>query len=186
MDILKIDGEHKEKVIEFNNEFFDDKPEYHSTVNLWNFRHFDLEALPIISNALTEMLVQSYDECVRLFCSITKDSEVSFKLAAEGGFTVSASYKSGECNTLFENNLGNELKTAFENINSAVSFYNYSTGERLEFEEKNKVYTLKTPKGTKILAVTANGNDICINPDTNVNQNAKRMGDAMLGCDREF
>ena len=186
MDILKIDGEHKEKVIEFNNDFFDDKPEYHSTVNLWNFRHFDLEALPIISNALTEMLVQSYDECVRLFCSITKDSEVSFKLATEGGFTVSASYKSGECNALFENNLGNELKTAFENINSEVSFYNYITGERLEFEEQNKVYTLKTPKGTKILAVTDNGKDICINPNMNVNQNAKHMGDAMLGCDREF
>jgi len=186
MDILKIDGEYKDRVINFDNDFFNDKPEYHSTMNLWNFRHFDYETLPITANAINEMLLQSYDGCLMLFGAIEKDDEIAFKLAAQGGFEVCALYQKGEFAAEIESIRGNELNIVFENINGRVKFYDCNTKCELKFAKENETYILKTSPGMKILAMSEKGGftDICRSYDKN--NKAKHLGDATLGNEKEF
>jgi len=61
----------------------------------WPFRHFTLEAVPIACAALNEMLLQSHEGFLRLLPAVPQAWSGSFKLAAEGGFTVHAQYTKG-------------------------------------------------------------------------------------------
>jgi len=61
----------------------------------WPFRHFTLEAVPIACAALNEMLLQSHEGFLRLLPAVPPAWSGSFKLAAEGGFTVHAQYTDG-------------------------------------------------------------------------------------------
>lgn len=63
----------------------------------WNFRHFNYETLPIISAAVNEMLIQSYDGVIRLFCAVKHECTYVFSLAVSGGFTVDSVYSNGAC-----------------------------------------------------------------------------------------
>ena len=54
----------------------------------FGFRHFDMEALPIVAFAVCEALLQSYDGVLRI-CPATR-GKTEFCLYAEGGFKVSA------------------------------------------------------------------------------------------------
>ncbi|MEN6607567.1 MAG: glycoside hydrolase family 95-like protein [Bryobacteraceae bacterium] len=77
----------------------------------WPFRHFDNEAMPIVSCAVNEMLLQSHDEAIRVFPAVPADWEVRFDLAAAGGFRVSAERIKGK--TLWvaiESRLGGECR----------------------------------------------------------------------------
>lgn len=56
----------------------------------YGFRHFDMEALPIVAMAACEALLQSYDGLIRICPAIGKDEDVAFCLYAEGGFKVGA------------------------------------------------------------------------------------------------
>jgi hypothetical protein len=56
----------------------------------WPFRHFDNEAMPIVSAAINEMLVQSHDGVIRVAPAVPETWSVRFTLAARGGFLVSA------------------------------------------------------------------------------------------------
>lgn len=186
MDILKLEGKYKEEVIDFKNDFFKDKPEYHSTMNLWKFRHFDYEALPIIANSITEMLIQSHEGYIRLFGAIPKNGEASFKLITQGGFEVNALYRDGECVVIIENTLGKELKIAFENIDKEIKFYDYDSNNIIQSTKENSIYTLKSSIGDKILALSEKGKDIYLETNIETNQKPKHLGDAVLGCVKEF
>ena len=61
----------------------------------WPFRHFDNETMPIVACAINEMLIQSYDEIIRICPSVPSSWKVRFDLAAAGGFRVSAEQKDG-------------------------------------------------------------------------------------------
>ena len=61
----------------------------------WPFRHFDNETMPIVACAINEMLIQSYDETIRICPSVPSSWNVRFDLAAAGGFRVSAEQKDG-------------------------------------------------------------------------------------------
>jgi len=61
----------------------------------WPFRHFDNEAMPIVSCAINEMLIQSYDGTIRICPGVPSTWDVRFDLAAAGGFRVSAEQKNG-------------------------------------------------------------------------------------------
>jgi len=56
----------------------------------WPFRHFDIEAMPIVSCAINEMLLQSHESAIRVCPSVPAGWDVRFELAAQGGFLVSA------------------------------------------------------------------------------------------------
>ena len=62
----------------------------------WPFRHFDNEAMPIVSCAINEMLLQSYEGAIRVFPAVPAAWEVRFELAAQGGFLVSAERRGGK------------------------------------------------------------------------------------------
>jgi hypothetical protein len=62
----------------------------------WPFRHFDYETLPIIAAAVNEMLLQSYENRIRLFPACPADYSGAFQLAAEGGFEVQSQIENGK------------------------------------------------------------------------------------------
>lgn len=61
----------------------------------WPFRHFDNEAMPIVACAINEMLLQSYDESLRICPAVPGAWDVRFDLAVAGGFRVSAERRNG-------------------------------------------------------------------------------------------
>ncbi len=61
----------------------------------WPFRHFDNEAMPIVSAAVNEMLLQSHDGVIRIAPAVPENWTVRFTLAARGGFLVSAERAQG-------------------------------------------------------------------------------------------
>ncbi len=61
----------------------------------WPFRHFTLEAIPIVCAAVNEMLLQSYEGFIRLLPATPENWNGSFMLAAEGGFLVHTQYDHG-------------------------------------------------------------------------------------------
>ena len=61
----------------------------------WPFRHFDNEAMPIVSAAINEMLLQSYDGVIRVCPAVPAKWDVRFTLAAQGGFLISAERAAG-------------------------------------------------------------------------------------------
>ena len=68
-----------------------DNTETHETFSVRSddFIHFDFETEPIVAMALQESLLQSHEGVLRL-CPANETLPVSFRLCAEGGFTVSA------------------------------------------------------------------------------------------------
>lgn len=62
----------------------------------WQFRHFDNEAMPIVSCAVNEMLLQSHEGAIRVCPAVPPAWHVRFELAAQGGFLVSAEQRNGK------------------------------------------------------------------------------------------
>jgi hypothetical protein len=62
----------------------------------WQFRHFDNEAMPIVSCAINEMLLQSHEGAIRVCPAVLPAWHVRFELAAQGGFLVSAEHRDGK------------------------------------------------------------------------------------------
>lgn len=69
------------------NEFDSQKT---TMVEAYQFRHFDMETLPIIAHAVCESLLQSYDGILRICPATRKVDLVEFCLYGEGGFKVCA------------------------------------------------------------------------------------------------
>ncbi len=111
-------------------------------VPTWNFRHFDYETLPIISTATNEMLMQSYDGTIRLFCAIMPDEKYAFKLKAQGGFLVSAIYDCGNFDAYILSEFGGMLNLGFENISETPIF-----DVNMDIKESNGTYAIPTSKG---------------------------------------
>ncbi len=183
--VLNIRGKHGEEVIRFNHAFFLDKPELFTATPHWKFRRFNYETLPILACAVNEMLLQSYDGSVRLFGAVEKGSSVSFKLAAEGGFTVSAVYENGEFAAQIESARGEDLKLIFENAEGEITFTDVS-GKGLPFEKRGDAYCLSTEKGMKIMAQSKNGALLSFAHDHSKNTDVKWQGTAQLGTPKEY
>ena len=62
----------------------------------WKFRHNGLECTGVLSCALNETLLQSYDGVIRLFPAVKEKASARFTLHAVGGFEVSAERIDGE------------------------------------------------------------------------------------------
>ncbi len=112
----------------------------------YNFRHFDYETLPIISTAINEMLLQSFDGTVRLFPAVRNDKSYAFSLMAQGGFKVEAIYNKGEFFAKITSLRGEKLSLAFEKVNKVI----FKT--EIPFAEKEGVYEFDTCTGDEIYA----------------------------------
>ncbi len=78
----------------------------------WNWRHFDYETVPILATAVNEMLLQSYDGTMRLFCAVDPAESYAFCLYAEGGFRVEGRYAVGKYAAEITSLRGSELRLA--------------------------------------------------------------------------
>lgn len=179
--IYKLAGDLKDEVIKFNYDAVKDNSEYYANMRLWDFRHFNIETLSIISTGINEMLLQSYDGNIRLFPAVRKFDELSFKLAATGGFLVSAVYKNGEFTALIESIRGEDLKVIFDNVEGDITFVDYDTKAEIKAEIKDGAYTIKTKPGMKIMATSKKGENLQISVSAEQNNDVKILGEARLG-----
>lgn len=56
----------------------------------FRFRYFDFETTSIMAHAVSESLLQSYDNIIRICPAIRPEDDVSFRLYAQGGFVIQA------------------------------------------------------------------------------------------------
>lgn len=76
----------------------------------WPFRHFDHEAMPIVTTAVNEMLLQCHEGIVRVCPAVPDDLEVAFTLLARGGFAISTEKCQGKLHWIHvESRLGQTL-----------------------------------------------------------------------------
>lgn len=57
---------------------------------MWPFRHMSMEAMSVMTTAMNESLLQSYDGVIRVFPAFPDNRAARFTLHATGGFVVSA------------------------------------------------------------------------------------------------
>ncbi|WP_172594497.1 glycosyl hydrolase family 95 catalytic domain-containing protein [Mariniphaga sediminis] len=65
-------------------------------LRMWPFRHMSMESMSVLSTAMNESLLQSYDGILRVFPAFPDDKTGRFTLHAVGGFVVSAEIREGE------------------------------------------------------------------------------------------
>lgn len=147
-------------------------------VPAWNFRHFDYETLPILAAAVNEMLLQSYDGTVRLFCAVQKEKAYAFSLHAQGGFTVDAAYDCGKFSAAITSKRGGKLKIAIENIESDYTVTGVD-GTVLGICRKDEEFTVETLPGMRIF-VSNEGMGI-LSRAYERNEGPKVFGDVKLG-----
>ena len=80
---------------------------------MWPFRHMSMEATSVLTTAMNESLLQSYDGILRIFPAFPANKTGRFTLHARGGFIVSSEIKSGEVQWIcIKSLLGNPCKLA--------------------------------------------------------------------------
>jgi len=149
----------------------------------WDFRHFDYETLPILATSVNEMLIQSYDGIVRLFCTVNNAKSYGFSLAAINGFMVDAVYNSGECNVIVKSKVGGELKLCLDNLKCKPKFYN-EDGKELNPQIQGEVYIFETSKGQAIHITT--GKTVKLTRQYSKNNDVKILKESQLGCPKEY
>ena len=164
----------------------------------WAFRHFDNEAMPIVCTAVNEMLLQSYDEVIRLCPAVPHEWDVKFKLAAVNGFIINAECIKGKIYWVcIESNLGN--KCCMVNPWEEKSVYCTQISTDGDILSTIEIISCKLKDDDIIEFLTIAGNRYLITIEKNIinewivetqyfnkNQNCKRLGDAQLGLPRMF
>ena len=146
----------------------------------WRFRHFDYETLPICAYAITEALLQSYDGIIRLFPAVKPYERYSFSLYAAGGFRVSAIYDKGMIHASISSLRGGLLRLAIDNaiidpVFECSGEYTFINGT-FETSMKTGEYVIVKTKGYEPSVVVSDSE----------NTDAKHLGHAVLGGEKEF
>lgn len=154
-----------------------------TNIHMWDFRHFSNETLSILATAVNEMLLQSHDGILRLFCAVEKTGSVAFGLLGQGGFYVEAVYQEGSFMAKITSRRGGVLQITFENVYFQPSFYK-ENGELLSAQYQEGRYSVETIAGEKIY-ISA-GKVISYNKEYSQNKDVKTLGNASLGYGREY
>jgi hypothetical protein len=122
---------------------------------LYPFRHMGMESMSVVTTAMNETLLQSYDGVIRVGPAITEDQNARFTLHAQKGFIVSAEIKKGKASWIVvESRLGKRCRvanpwpraTVYENGKKVKSF----TESVAEFETKSGNQYLMVPNETVV------------------------------------
>lgn len=164
------------------------------TVNgaMWRFRHFDYETLPIISEAINEMLIQSYDGVIRILPAAPDMNNTAYTLAASGGFKVSVQRTDGSVGISIYSAYGGKcVLKKIDGLSGKIQVF--SCGELVdefaadtELKKSEKVWVFDTQSGRRyVLCENAEifGTDM---PEIYTNSKPKKMGDMMLGIESEY
>jgi len=149
-----------------------------SSLPAWNFRHFDYETLPILAAAVNEMLMQSHDGIVRLFCAVKKTESYAFSLRAQGGFIVSAVYDKGLFNAVITSERGENLLLAAENADGDFVITS-ADGSEISYIRSDDVFSIETVPGMAVRI--RNTDSLTLDKEYERNTTAKFYGDAVLG-----
>jgi alpha-L-fucosidase 2 len=163
----------------------------------WPFRHFDFEMLPILATAVNEMLLQSFEGCIRVFPACREKQSAGFKLRAQNGLIADAQMIEGK--VLFvsftaDNDAHIRLVSPWTMKNAVCSAYS----NNMKITEK--VLSPKISGVDHILEIDINRGQRCIitEQDTDLssftqiteprkaNKNYKKLGRAALGVPRMF
>lgn len=154
-----------------------------TNVFMWNFRHFNNETLPILAATVNEMLLQSHDGILRLFCAVKQTGTVAFRLLAQGGFFVEAIYQKGNCQGEITSRRGGILRIAFENVPGQPVFER-ADGTKMSAQREGEVYYIETQVSERIYIHA--GDAAMYNKEYLRNTDKKTLGNASLGWGREF
>ena len=149
-----------------------------SKVPTWDFRHFDYETLPILSAAANEMLLQSYDGILRLFCAVEDTKKYAFSLHAVGGYTVDAIYNSRKFAASIYPRHSGILRLAIESVDDKISFIG-DNGKEIYPKNINGVYEIEVNAGEHIYV--KNTDSISLEKNYSKNNSVKVFGDVKLG-----
>lgn len=104
------------------------------------FRHFAMEALPIVASAVCESLLQSYDGVLRICPAVLDDASVMFCLYGEDGFCVKANKEKEKYRIIIENLHGNECFVSLSELpQDGMSVYIKKLGCELQKADYNFV-----------------------------------------------
>ena len=159
---------------------------------MWRFRHFDYETLPIICEAMNEMLLQSYDGVIRILPAAPDMKSVSYMLAATGGFKVSVQKAEGHIGVSIYSSYG--CKCVVKQIDGLSGKVKVFSGNKLineleadlRIRKSEKVYIFDTESEKRYVLcddVSVFGSYV---PEVYENNTPKKIGDMMLGIECEY
>ena len=155
----------------------------------WPFRHFDIEAMPIVACAMNEMLLQSHDGTLRVCPAVPKTWPVRFSLAAQGGFLVSAEQADGGVKWIaVTSRLGNPC-TVERPWQGAIACIDMNTGAAVAWNERGGDLQFSTSAGHRYLLVRdaaeiRNWNTVPVVPERRLEP--RQLKAAKLGRERLF
>ena len=150
-----------------------------------------LETLSILAEAVNEMLLQSWDQTIRVFPATPADWPAAFTLRATGGFIVSSEKERGGSAkyVLVTSELGNECRLANPWPGKAILLEQVAP-ERVEMkpaEDSGGTIVFPTGRGCVYRICPADGAQLVYSHFTGQrNQQPKHFGEAILGKDRDF
>jgi hypothetical protein len=150
-----------------------------------------LETLSILAEAVNELLLQSWDQTIRIFPATPAEWPAAFTLRATGGFIVSSEKERGgpAKYLLVTSELGNECRLANPWPGQAISLEQVAP-ERVEMKpvaDGGGAIVFQTAKGRVYRIYPANGaRSVYSHFSGQNNQQPKHFGEAILGKDRDF
>ncbi|MDD4773542.1 MAG: hypothetical protein PHZ09_08035, partial [Eubacteriales bacterium] len=157
----------------------------------WNFRHFNYEALPIMSAAVNEMLLQSYDGIIRILPAMDKNADVRYSLAAVGGYKVDLRCRDGIYDIYISAKRDGECKIALPDFESKPIFENAADRYKYSYKLKGDIYIITLREGDILRIYCASCDDpaydkLSYTEDFKRNEDVKFLGNAMLGEEKTF
>ncbi len=155
---------------------------------MWPFRHMSMEAMSVLTTAMNESLLQSYDGTLRIFPAFPNNKSGRFTLHAAGGFIVSAEIKSGEVQWIsIKSLLGNLCKLAMPWKNGTVQSSLKKAGQKIsgdlaEFKTKPNELIFILPEGKDFKGWTSAAE----NPLSNEKVRYHSSGKTQLGIPRMY
>lgn len=157
-------------------------------LRMWPFRYTSMEAMSVLSTAMNESLLQSYDGTLRFFPAFPDNRTGRFTLHAEGGFVVSSEIKSGEVQWI-------SVKSLFGNTCRLELPWSKATARSNKFRKNRilnrKIVEIKTMPGEIIQLLPTDKrfeSFVTEAEEPSVNENVKyhSSGKARLGIPRMF
>jgi hypothetical protein len=155
---------------------------------MWPFRHMSMEAMSVLTTAMNESLLQSYDGILRVFPAFPAHKTGRFTLHARGGLIVSSEIKSGNVQWIsIKSLLGNPCKLALpwkmgilqSNLKKAGQKI---SGDPAEFKTKPNELIIILPEGKDFNGWTSTSES----PLPNEKVRYHSSGKAQLGIPRMF
>ena len=155
---------------------------------MWPFRHMSMEAMSVLTTAMNESELQSYDGTIRVFPAFPANKTGRFTLHARGGFVVSSEIKSGEVQWIsIKSLLGNPCKLALPWKNGTILSGLKKAGQKIggelvEFKTKPSEVIFILPEGKDFNGWTSTAE----NPLPNEKVRYHPSGKTQLGIPKMF